>query len=105
MVVSATMIKLKNVLRFYRYVKTADLAVKNTRRSSGNIFADNTSTGFLVHFTKTAWRSEEDFERYRSSQEFKDYMAQFRNIAAEIKTSTWESDQVPTWREVFNKLD
>ncbi len=105
MVVSATMIKLKNVLRFYRYVKTADLLIKDTRKASGNIFAASTSAGFHVHFTKTAWRSEEDFERFRNSPDFRSYMSNFNKIASEIKTITWESDQVPTWKEVFNKLD
>ena len=105
MVVLAYRIKLKNVLRFYQYVKTADTVVKLMKSSNGNVFAGNTSTGFQEHFIKSVWRSTQDIENFRQLPEFQEFYKILNKVSSELEMLEWEVEEVPTWSTVFRHFD
>lgn len=63
----------------------------------------NTGFGYL-HFTLSVWENEEAMKTFARSGKHLEAMKASREIAAEIRTYTFRSEQIPDWKEAKTLL-
>lgn len=70
-----------------------------------NGFRQFRKTGLgLLHYTLSAWESEEDVKRFARTGAHLEAMRTSARIASEIRTYTFESNRMPGWREAKQRL-
>ncbi|MEZ4722132.1 MAG: DUF3291 domain-containing protein [Flavobacteriales bacterium] len=63
------------------------------------------STGFWTkHYTMSLWNNEEDLKAFARSGEHLEAMKHSKEIARVIRTYTYDSDALPSWKEGKNLL-
>ena len=56
----------------------------------------NTGFGYM-HYTLSAWQSEEDLKRFAKSGAHLDAMKKSKEIATELATYTYQGEEMPDW--------
>lgn len=98
MIVTATQIKIKNIISFFSFI----LKVKN-------IQADLTKVDGLVFKkfkglrTLTGWENKEAMKAFRNNGEHLNAMKNIKDIG-KTKSVTWEAQSEPDWHEAIEKL-
>ena len=64
----------------------------------------NTGFGYM-HYTLSAWKSEEDLKRFAHSGAHKEAMKQTKQLATEIKIYTYQGSEFPSWEEAKQLLN
>ena len=103
MIITVTSIRLR---KWWLYFYLTSLAFKITlqlRKQKGFIKMKNTGFGYL-HFTLSVWETEEDLKRFAREGAHLKAMKKSSVLATEIRTYTYQSDQVPNWKEAKNLL-
>jgi len=99
MIITITSIRLKTVWHFFKLSFFALRIVRQTKQERG--FVSMKSTGFgYMHYTLSVWENEEALKRFARNGAHLEAMKQSRSIASEIRTYTFQSEQVPQWNEV-----
>ena len=63
----------------------------------------NTGFGYW-HYTLTVWESEQDMKNFARSGEHAEAMKSSRKIATEVRSFTFEADEIPKWSEAKELL-
>jgi Domain of unknown function (DUF3291) len=104
MFVTITSLKLKSVWGFFK-LSLHGLKISNQAKKEKG-FVSIKSTGFgYFHYTLTHWKSEEDLKRFAYSGAHKEAMKEGAMLAEEIRTYTFEADELPNWKEAKMMLN
>lgn len=103
MVVTVTSIKLKSVWYYFKLTMYGYKIVKQLKLEKGFIKMKNTGFGY-EHYTVSAWQSEEDIKRFARNGAHADAMKHASDIALEVRTYTYSSENIPQWKEVKELL-
>jgi hypothetical protein len=102
MTVTITSIKLKSAFKFF---PLSYLALRIIRQLSGTNYLNKDTWGvWTLHFTVTAWNSEQELKDFARSGPHLEAMKQSAKIAEEIRTLTQEMDHFPTRKEARKLL-
>jgi hypothetical protein len=103
MFITITSIRLR---KWWGYFYLTSLAFKITlqlRKQKGFIKMKNTGFGYL-HFTLSCWETEEDVKRFSRDGAHLNAMKKSSALATEVRTYTYQSDQLPKWKEAKQLL-
>jgi hypothetical protein len=103
MYISITSIRLRSLWQFFHLSYLGMNIVKQIRKEKGFLKMKNTGFGYL-HYTITSWESEEDLKRFYKTGAHLKSMGESANLATEIGTYTYQSDQFPDWKEAKSLL-
>ena len=98
MYITLTSIRLKSLWSFFKLSYLALKIVGQTKREKGFIKMKNTGFGYM-HFTISAWESEQDLKRFSHSGAHLAAMKEGRSIATEVRIYTYQGNQMPGWKE------
>lgn len=104
MFITVTSIKLRSVWLFFKLSLNGMHIVKQTRQEKGFIKMKNTGFGYM-HYTLSAWESDEDIKRFAHSGAHKEAMKQTKQLATEIQIYTYQGIELPSWKEAKHLLN
>lgn len=97
MIVSITSLRLRSRFGFFRLSWNGLKIRLQARRQPGFIKMKNTGSGYL-HYTLSAWNTQEDVKRFSRSGAHLEAMKGARSLAEEIRIYTYEADALPDWK-------
>ncbi len=103
MFITLTSIRLRSLWGFFRLSWHGLRITLQMRRLPGFVSMRNTGWGYL-HYTASAWRSEEELKQFARSGAHLEAMKQTRQLAFELRTYTYEGESLPVWSEVRRLL-
>jgi heme-degrading monooxygenase HmoA len=103
MIITVTSIRLRSVWYYFKLTMFGYRIVKQLRSESGFIKMKNTGFGY-EHYTLSAWQSETDPVRFAKAGAHAEAMRYSKNIATEVKTYTYNSDILPSWKDAKKLL-
>jgi hypothetical protein len=103
MTITVTSIKLNSVWGFFRLSYMAMKIVLQLKKQKGFIKYKNKGFGYL-HYTLSAWESEAEMKQFVPTGAHREAMKASAAIATEIRTHTFESDEMPSWKEAKQLL-
>lgn len=103
MVITVTSLRLRRLWGYFKLTYLAMFVVKQTRTQPGFILMNNTGFGYL-HYTLSVWETKEALEQFARTGAHLAAMKQSRQLATEINTYTFESTQIPDWKEAKQAL-
>ena len=103
MLISITELHIKNLWRLPLFMKFASLSAKQSQSAKGNI-KTTISLGWMRGYTITAWENIDSMMQFRNAGDHKEAMRIMRKVASAYKSFHWESDEIPTWKDVKIKL-
>lgn len=103
MVITITSIRLKSWWRFFQLSLHGLKISRQLKQQQGFIQLKNTGFGYL-HFTMSAWGSEEDIKRFYREGAHLAAMKQASVIATETRTFTYQAKDLPNWKEAKRLL-
>ena len=77
--------------------------VRQTGTQKGFVEMKNTGFGYL-HFTLSVWESEADMKDFARSGAHLKAMKSSQKLSTEIRIYTFQSEQVPDWKEAKQLL-
>lgn len=103
MKVTITSIELKSPFKFFILSSRALKIMGQLKASTSRAFRKR---GFwTTHYTMTLWDNEADLKAFAKSGAHLEAMRKSAEIAKEIRTYTFDSDQLPSWKEAFKLLE
>lgn len=103
MYITVTSIRLKSLFHFFKLSYFGLQIVRQTKQEKGFIKMKNTGFGYL-HYTASAWETEEDLKRFMRQGAHLDAMKQGHTVATEVRTYTYRANEIPDWNEVKQLL-
>jgi heme-degrading monooxygenase HmoA len=103
MVITLTSIRLKRLLHFFKLTYLAMHIVRQLKGQQGFIKMKNTGFGYW-HYTLSVWESEAQAKSFARAGAHLEAMKAGRSIAHEVRTYTYQSDRIPTWKEAKQLL-
>lgn len=103
MIVTVTSLRLKSLWDFFKLSYRGLQIVRQTKGQKGFVTMKNTGFGYL-HYTLSAWESEADLKEFAKTGAHLVAMKKSKEIANEISTYTFESSQLPSWKEAKSLL-
>ena len=103
MVITITSIRLKSWWHFFQLSFHGLKISRQLKQQKGFIKLKNTGFGYL-HFTMSAWESEEDVKRFYREGAHLAAMKQASNIATETRTFTYQAEKLQGWKEAKQLL-
>ena len=101
MVITVTSIKFRKLRHFFILSYLGLKIQLGIKSKSGFIKMKNTGFGCL-HYTLTAWRNESDMKAFACADEHAEAMKWSRKIATEIRIYTFETEEIPDWKNAKN---
>lgn len=77
---------------------------RQAMKQPGFVKLRNSGFGYL-HFTLTAWESEDALKNFAHSGKHKEAMKQSKKLSTEIRIYTYQSDHFPKWEEAKSLLE
>lgn len=102
MKVSITYIKLKSPLKIFKLISYSMKSVKELSLYGNVKF--KTSGFWTKHYTMTLWNSEDDIKKFARNGAHKEAIKISSIIASEIRTTTIELNELPSWQEAKKYL-
>lgn len=103
MVIVVTVIRLKSIWKFFALSSNSLQVVRQLKAAPGNI--SYRSRGFgKVHYTLSAWESVESMRSFARSGAHKSAMGKSAQLADEIRTLSFEADEMPDWESAKARL-
>lgn len=103
MIVTITSIRLRSVWQFFTLSNHGRKIQGQAKRSPGFLRMKNTGWGKL-HYTVSAWESEPSLKQFARAGAHLEAMKQSGRLSTEIRTYTYETDALPSWKEVKQLL-
>jgi len=102
MLVTITLIELKSPLKFFALSYTALGILKQLKQAK---CVANKNTGiWTTHYTMSLWNSADEMRTFARSGAHLEAMKGSAKIAKEIRTLTYESNELPEWKEAKRRL-
>lgn len=73
------------------------------KQEPGFLQFKKTGLGY-VHYTLSAWENEEAMKRFTHAGAHLEAMKKSKQIASEIRTYTYKSEQIPDWKSAKKLL-
>ncbi|MBL7987702.1 MAG: DUF3291 domain-containing protein [Chlorobi bacterium] len=96
MYITVTSIRLRKLSGFFKLTWLGMNITRQAMQQPGFVKFKNAGFGYL-HFTLTAWESQEALKNFAHSGKHKEAMKHSKSLSTEIKTYTYQSDQFPSW--------
>ena len=103
MKVSITSIELKGPLKFFLLSMHARKILMQLKATSYKAFKKRGI--WTTHYTMTLWNSEEEMREFVRSGAHLEAMKASKKIAKEIRSFTYDADQLPDWKEAKRLLE
>lgn len=103
MFITITSIKLRSVWNFFKLSLNGLRVQRQAKGEKGFIKMKNTGFGYL-HYTLSAWESEEDIKRFSHQGAHKEAMKQSKDLSTEIRIYTYPAAEMPGWDEAKKLL-
>jgi hypothetical protein len=103
MYITLTSIRLRSFWHFFKLSYFGLQITLQARKEKGFIKMKNTGFGYM-HYTASAWETEEDLKRFSHSGAHLAAMKQSRSIATEVRIYTFKSEKMPGWKETKQLL-
>jgi len=103
MIINVTSIHLRSWWKFFALSYYAMHIVRQTKVQPGFIKMKNTGFGY-DHYTLSVWKDEESLRRFARSGAHLAAMKKSSALATEIRTYSFSSESVPSWKEVRDLL-
>jgi heme-degrading monooxygenase HmoA len=94
--ITVTSIQLRSVWQFFALSNHGRKIQSQAQKSPGFVKMKNTGWGKL-HFTLSGWESEAAMKQFARGGAHLDAMKQSAKLATELRTYTYEADQLPDW--------
>lgn len=101
MTVTITSIKLRKLWYFFILSYLGLKVQLGIKSNKGFIKMKNTGFGYL-HYTLTAWESEEDMKNFARSGEHLEAMKWSKKLATEVRAYTFQTNELPDWKQAKN---
>lgn len=99
MTLTITYIRLKSLWGFFKLSWFGLKISQQAKSKKGFIKMKNTGFGYH-HYTLSVWETEGDMKVFAYSDGVhKDAMKKSKVISTEIRTYTYEEEQIPSWKE------
>lgn len=98
MIVTLTSIRLKSVWYFFKLSWFGLKISQQAKRQVGFVKLKNTGFGYL-HFTCSAWEHENAMKEFARTGAHLEAMKNSASLAEEIRTYTYQTDHLPSWKE------
>lgn len=92
-----TYIELNGPLKFFALSAKAMKIIKQLKATDYKAFKKQGI--WKKHYTMTLWKSEEELQTFARSGAHLDAMSSSKSIAKVIKTYTYDTDELPSWKE------
>lgn len=103
MKVTITSIELKGPFKFFMLSARAFKIMGQMKATNCKGFQKR---GFwTTHYTMTLWENEAELKAFAKSGAHLEAMKKSAEMAKEIRTYTYDSDQLPSWKEAFKLLE
>lgn len=99
MIINVTSIRLRSVWNFFALSYNGLLISRQAKTQPGFIRMKNRGFGY-DHYTLSVWASEEALKQFARSGAHLEAMKKSGKLATEIRTYSYEGDQLPSWKEV-----
>ena len=103
MVITVTSLKLRRPWYVFRLYYLSFRIVAQTKQQQGFISMKNTGFGYW-YYTLSVWESEADVKQFARTGAHLHAMKQSRSLSTEISTYTFQSNQIPNWKEAKQLL-
>lgn len=103
MIVTLTSLRLKSVWYFFKLSWFGLKISQQAKQQEGFIQLKNTGFGYL-HFTCSAWQNEKAMKEFMRSGAHLEAMKNSGSLAQEIRTYTYQTDHLPSWKEAKTLL-
>ena len=103
MIVTITSLRLKRFWGFFKLSWYGFKINKQARREKGFVKMKNTGFGKL-HYTISQWQSEDDLKRFARSGAHLKAMKESSQLASEIITYSFPSENFPSWGDAKVRL-
>ena len=103
MVITVTSLKLRRLWDVFKMYYLSFHVVAQTKQQKDFVSMKNTGFGYW-HYTLSVWESEEAVKQFARTGAHLNAMKQSRNLASEISTYTFQSEQIPNWKEAKQLL-
>ena len=103
MFITVTSLRLRKLLGFFKMSYLSLHVVRQTKQQKGFIAMKHTGFGYL-HFTLSAWESEEDIKNFARSGAHLAAMKLSRSLSSEIRIYTFQSEEIPNWKDAKQLL-
>ena len=103
MVVSLTSIRLRKWWQFFQLSYFGMTIFRQLRRQPGCLRMKNTGFGYW-HYTLSVWENEEAIKPFVRSGAHLHAMKFSRRLSHEIRTYTYRTDRIPSWKEAKQLL-
>lgn len=99
MTLTITYIRLKSLWGFFKLSWFGLKISQQAKSKKGFIQMKNTGLGYH-HYTLSAWETEADMKAFAYSEGIhKEAMKESKQISTEIRTYTFEGEQIPSWED------
>jgi hypothetical protein len=103
MIAVVTYLELKSPFKFFALSYNALQIIKQLKRDAKH--KEYKSTGIWTkHYTMTLWENEQDMRAFAKSGAHLEAMKKSAQIAKQIKTLTFETTALPSWKTAKEKL-
>lgn len=103
MKVTITYIQLKSPFKFFML---SYQAMKILKQLNGTNYLKLKKRGFLTrHYTMTLWENEKDLKDFAASGAHMEAMKTSRKLAREIRTYTYDAEELPDWKTAKSLLE
>ncbi len=103
MVINITSIRIRSLWKFFELSYNGLLISRQTKTQPGFIRLKNTGFGY-DHYTLSVWKDQKSLREFARSGAHLEAMKKSAALATEIRTYSYESDQLPDWKEVKQLL-
>jgi hypothetical protein len=98
MIITITSLRLRSLWQFFRLSWFGFKIYQKAKGQKGNLLMHNTGFGYM-HYTLSAWENEEAMRAFAYHGSIHtDAMKESRKLSTEIKTYTYQAEQVPDWK-------
>lgn len=103
MIVTVTSLRLKSVWLFFKLSWYGLQISRQAKATPGLLKITNTGFGY-VHYTCSAWQDEVSMKNFAKTGAHLEAMKKSSALATEIRTYTFQTDEMPGWNQVKTLL-
>jgi len=104
-IVSVSELQPKSFWKLRSFLSVSQKIAQESKLSKGNKHTALNARGLLKFYTITAWETIDDLTAFRNSGLHKEAMMKTMHYSKSVKNLRWESDIIPAWKEVYEKLE
>ncbi|NOS90489.1 MAG: DUF3291 domain-containing protein [Cyclobacteriaceae bacterium] len=103
MIFVVTSIQLKSIGHFFQFVRLTSRSVRQLQKDYPHAIFK--ASGFWkTYYTLSGWKDAAEMKRYATSGAHFEAVKSAAKVAARVQTITFESTNIPSWKEAKEKL-